>query len=218
MFSVAIMCLIRIMLRAKAPRGMSELAFLIAGFMIYNIVTGIMMRCMEKFDSKSAMLAIPQITPLDIIVAKSIFYFMTQLLSLSMLAVIGCFFGFEVTIVDTGLLLLCLLLAFMLGLGLGLCLGMLAVYVPILHVVVPICKRVLFMISGVFFSVSTIAHKLGEYMLYNPILQLIELARSSMYTGYNDTYLNLEYTIEISLILFATGLLLERYIRSRPKV
>jgi len=214
-FSIIVFWVLRTFMQARAPHGMTVLCYLVCGFLVWNITTQILTKSMYAIDGNRNLLTFPQVFPLDVILARAIVVLATQVAGMSIILGIGIICGYAVTINDLGLLLTALLMAVCFGLGCGAMLSALAAYMPALHNIVPMILRILFFASGVFFSVSMFSHKVGEWLLLNPIMQIIEMARTAMSQGYVSPYFDVEYLLFVNLVVLSTGLLLERFIRRR---
>ena len=206
---------LRTFMQARAPHGMTVLCYLVCGFLIWNITTQILTKAMHAIDGNRNLLTFPQVFPLDVILARAVVVIATQVVSMSIILGIGAMCGYGVTVSNLGLLLTALLMAVCFGLGCGAMLSALAAYMPALHNIVPMVLRILFFASGVFFSVSMFSHRVGEWLLLNPIMQIIEMARTAMSQGYISPYFDVEYLLFVNLAVLSTGLLLERFIRRR---
>lgn len=214
-FNLAVFWTIRHFMHATAPHGMTMLTYLVAGFGTWYIVAQTLSKCMAAIDGNRALLTFPQVTPLDIMFARTLVTTATQVVAMTIILCFGIVGGYPITISNTGLLISCVLFAAMLGLGAGTILGSLAIYLPALQHIVPMFMRLLFFTSGVFFSVSAFSHRIGDFLMLNPIMQLIELTRMSLATGYVSPYADLWYVVECVLVTLASGLLLERYARRK---
>lgn len=214
-FSVAVFWAIRHFASVPAPHGMTMLTYLVAGFVIWNIISQVLSKCMAAVDGNRALLTFPQVTPLDIMLARCLVVTATQVVSMSILLGIGVLFGYSLTISSVGLLISCVFLVALLGLGLGAMLGSLAVYLPALQQIVPMFMRILFFASGVFYSVSSFSHRIGDFLMLNPVMQLIELTRMSLANGYVSMYADFGYVVQVTLGSLFLGLLLERYVRRK---
>ena len=95
--------------------------------------------------------------------------------------------------------------------------GSLAVFVPVITKLVPMTLRIAFFLSGVFFSISAFKQDIAEILLYNPILQAVELMRMSLHDSYVVDGLSFAYLSGFTLIVLVLGGFLERYVRSRRK-
>lgn len=194
---------------------MTVLTYLVAGFGVWNIISQNLSKCMAAIDGNRALLTFPQVTPLDIMLARCLVVTATQIVSMSIILGGGTLFGYKVAVSSVGLLIICILLATLLGLGLGALLGSLALYLPALQQIVPMIMRILFFASGIFYSVSAFSHRVGDFLMLNPIMQLIELVRMALANGYVSLYADFWYVVQVTLGSLFLGLLLERYVRRR---
>lgn len=214
-FGVAVFWAIRYFAHAAAPHGMTVLTYLVSGFGIWNIITQSMSKCMAAVDGNRALLTFPQVTPLDIMLARCLVVTSTQVVSMAIILGCGALFGYTVQIADLGLLIYTIFLGTFLGLGLGATLGSLAFYMPALQQVVPMLLRLLFFASGIFYSVSAFSHRVGDFLMLNPIMQLIELSRTTLSNSYNSPYADIWYVTQVTFGSLFLGMLLERYVRRK---
>lgn len=214
-FSVAVFWAIRHFAHAAAPHGMTMLSYLVAGFGIWYIVAQCLSKCMAAVDGNRALLTFPQVTPLDIMLARCLVVTATQVVSMGVLLCIGVVFGYALTISNLALLIFCIILSSLFGLGVGATFGSLTLYVPALQHIVPMFMRILFFASGIFFSVSAFSHRIGDFLMLNPIMQLIEMTREALSRGYKSQYADFGYVVEVTLGFLFIGMLLERYVRRK---
>ena len=98
--------------------------------------------------------------------------------------------------------------------GLGTTFGALLPLFPSLQFLVQmILLRPMFLISGVFFSIEMIPENIRPYALLNPMLQLIEMLRSSYSPVYDSSYINYPYVTVTVLLAVFIGLLTQRALR-----
>ena len=214
-FGVAVFWAIRHFAHAVPPHGMTVLTYLVAGFGVWYIISQTIGKCMSSVDANRALLTFPQVTPLDIMLARCLVITSTQVVSMAIILGIGTLFDYNVTVSDVGLLITSILLAALLGLGLGALLNSLAFYLPALQQIVPMFMRILFFTSGIFYSVSAFSHRVGDFLMLNPIMQLIELMRMALANGYVSLYADFWYVVQVTLGSLFLGLLLERFVRRR---
>jgi len=217
-FGIAVIWCVRAIMHSRAPHGMSELTYLAVGFCVWNIISQTLTKCMTAVDGNRALLTFPQVTPLDVMVSRTMVVWVTSILNTCLLLGIGAMFGHQLVIANVTMLIFSLVLAGLLGLGLGMLCATLAVYMQAMQNIVPMALRILFFTSGIIFSVTRLPKNIGDYLLLNPIMQLIEMTRSSLHPGYMVTYINIEYAVCCVAVLFPLGLLLERYTRRKQKL
>ena len=110
-FGVAVFWAIRHFAHAAAPHGMTVLTYLVAGFGVWNIITQTLSKCMAAIDGNRALLTFPQVTPLDIMLARCLVVTATQVISMAIILGCGIVFGYTVAISSVGMLIICVLLA-----------------------------------------------------------------------------------------------------------
>jgi len=208
---------LRYVMGATAPHGMHVLMFLVVGFGIYNVFNGVITKCMSAVNGNKALLTFPQVTPVDLMVSRMVIVWATELLAASLLIAAGILFGMPMHVTDFGGLLTILLLTPLLGLGVGMSCASLAVLYPTLEKIIPMVLRIMFFVSGLFFSATTLPSYILKYLWYNPMLQIIEWGRVCMSRGYTTINYSEMYLLSVTLVSLCFGLLFERYVRGRVK-
>lgn len=217
-FGIGVFWMVREIIGASQPHGMSIPQFLIVGFGIWYVFSGTITKCLNAVQSNKALLTFPQVTELDVMISRTCVLWFTQLIVSIVLFAIEDAVYQDLDIYNIGGVYFAMFLSPLLGLGFGLTLSSFAVFLPSIERLVPIVLRILFFLSGVFFSASTFSNEIAEILLYNPVFQLIEITRSSIYFGYPSDGCSYYYILSITLIFLSVGLLLERYVRSRRVV
>lgn len=214
-FSIGIFWGIRTILGAHAPHGMSMLIFLLCGFIPWHMFSDTVARCMKAVSANQALLTFPQVTELDLMLARLIVVWGTQLVCAIVILSVAAALGQPVGLRHPGTLAATLFFAPILGIGIGLVFASLARLWPTLDKLLPICLRILFFASGVFFTVSRLPSRLSDILMLNPIMQLIEWQRYGFSHSSSAPIYSVTYISVWCLIALCLGLLLERYVRGR---
>ena len=110
--------------------------------------------------------------------------------------------------------LLVLLGVVVMGFAWGVTMGALIAIFPLMETPNTIFNRMWFYTSGTFYSIDAVPEPLRTYMLYNPLLHYVEMARA----GFGGTELpegiSPGYAIFTTMFLLAWGLVLERNARN----
>ena len=159
----------------------------------------------------------PQVTPLDLMLSRTVVVWGTQLSSGCVITGIAAFCGTSLYVSDWTGLFAAFLLTPLLGLGCGMLCASLAVFWPTLEKIVPMILRILFFASGIFFSVSMFPKNIADILLLNPVMQLIELLRQSLSRGYVAPTYDYLYIVAFCVVSLCLGGLLERYARKRAE-
>ncbi len=214
-FSIAVFWLFREFLGARAPHGMGIALFLLCGFIPYHIFSDTVSRCMKAVNANQALLTFPQVTELDLMIARLIVVWGTQLVSAIVILSFAFALGQMLELRRPEALAATLFFAPLLGLSAGLVFASLARLWPTLDRLVPILMRFLFFASGVFFQISELPARFSEPLLFNPVAQIIEWQRYGFSASSAAPLYSIIYISAWCLVLLCLGLLLERYVRGR---
>lgn len=214
-FNIAVFWLFREFLGAHAPHGMGIAVFLLCGFIPWHIFSDTISRCMKAVSANQALLTFPQVTELDLMIARVIVVWGTQLVSAIVILSVAAALGQSMELRHPGTLAATLFFAPLLGLGMGLVFASLSRLWPTLERLIPILMRFLFFASGVFFQVSELPARFSAPLLLNPAAQLIEWQRYGFSASSASPLYSVGYMVAWCLISLCLGLLLERYVRGR---
>ncbi len=214
-FSIGIFWFIREVMGAHAPHGMSMAVFLLCGFLPWYMVSKIVSGCMGAVRGNQALLTFPQVTELDLMLARVVVVWGTQLVSGTLILALAAALGQAVDLRHPASLAATLFFTPLLGLGVGLVFASLARLLPTLERLVPIFMLFLFFTSGLFFQVSELPARFSETLLLNPIAQVIEWQRYGFSASSSAPLYSVVYVAVWCLGALCLGLLLERYVRGR---
>ena len=214
-FGIGIFWGIRTIIGAHAPHGMSMPVFLLCGFIPWHIFRDTVARCMKAVSANQALLTFPQVTELDLMIARLIVVWGTQLVCAIVILSIAAALEQSMELRHPGTLAATLFFAPILGIGTGLVFASLARLWPTLDMLVPICVRILFFASGVFFSVSRFPSRLSDILLLNPMMQIIEWQRYGFSHSSTAPIYSVTYIAVWCFCTLCLGLLLESYARGR---
>ena len=214
-FNIAVFWLFREFLGAHAPHGMGMAVFLLCGFIPWYMFSDVISRCMKAVSANQALLTFPQVTELDLMLARMAVVWGTQLVCSIVILCAAAALGQPVELRQPGSLVATLFFAPLLGLGVGLVLASLARLWPTLERLVPILMRFLFFASGVFFQVSELPARFSAPLLLNPAAQLIEWQRYGFSASSSAPLYSIGYMAAWCMGSLCLGLLLERYVRGR---
>ena len=104
MFGIGIFWGIREIAGARAPHGMSVLMFLLAGFGLWATFSETLTKCMSAVSGNKALLTFPQVTPLDLMLSRTVVVWGTQLSSGCVITGIAAFCGSSLYVSDLSLI------------------------------------------------------------------------------------------------------------------
>ena len=215
-FGIAIFWFIRNLLGFHVPVGLPLPVFLLSGFIPWYMFSELFKHSMEAGRTNRFLLNFPQITPLDIQFGSAVLTIFTHAVILLLyLALFRCLdIPWEAR--NPAGLLACFLALSAFGFGLGLVLAVLNSFFSVMEKLVPMCMRVLFFISGVWWPITRLI-KTGmlETLQYNPILNYIELLRSCFIFPEFPLQPDAGRFFALAAAMLTLGLFLERTFRSR---
>lgn len=203
-------------LRHDNPGGMPLVPFMLVGFVSFGLFRD-PWGCMQSAISNSRnLLTFPQVTTFDVILARGLLEVMVSLFVLGFLLYMAWLAGFDVRCDrPLGVLGVLMLLSIM-GLGMGFIFASLEPLLPsVKQFGSAVLGRPLYFSSGLFFTADSVPAQVREYLLYNPILHMIELVRSEFFREFETGYGSWFYASLFSFATLATGLLLHQALHKR---
>ena len=161
--------------------------------------------CLQAVDSNFGLFNYQRIRPVDTVLARVLLEAIITIATGLLLAGILAFLGFHFKMDNPLGFLLALFLLGSVSLGLGLLVSVLGMTNEF-QKIVPILIRPLFFLSGVFFMTDEIPQPYQDYLLLNPILQSIELIRSTMFADYKTPVQGPGYLTTCTLLALFVGL------------
>ncbi len=204
-------------MRAKGgflpPHGMSTPVFLLGGFIPFFIFRNGVTNGMGAIWANRSLLNYPQVFPLDPLIARVWLQSAMQTIVLLLLLCFAWSIGQHVAIANPHAIVLGMLLAVMFAFGGGsLCSGLNLMW-PTTRQIVPMITRVLFLTSGLFYSVADLPQAAQKILFYNPLTHMIEFMRHGFEDTYGRHYVSLSYAFSFAVVLLVVGMLIERYSR-----
>lgn len=217
MMHISIWMLMHKTIQANIHTSLPVPLFVLLGAVPFLLIRNVISHNKTSIKGNKNFFLFRQIKPIDPIIA----YILSELLvsALVMLLILSLFhwFGLDWHIYNFLFWLLNIIayVAFLLGFSLMIAIG--CFFFNFLNTVVDILMRVLYLISGIFFSANLLPKPARELMLYNPVFQFIELTRECFMPAHSYiSYTSSTYLIKIALISLLLGVAL--YVALRHKV
>jgi len=203
-------------IRSGSPGGMPMVPFMLSGIVPFTLFRDTMTQMQGAIAQNRMLFAFPQVTTFDVIFARGL---------LEVLLLSGVFvmllFGMNIAGYDIrverplGVLAACALLSLM-GMGLGFIFASLSPIIPSMkQISTALLGRPLFLGSGIFFIAESIPASVREYLLYNPLMHMLELLRSAFFQEFETAYGSWSYATTWSLCTFGFGLLMHQAMRRK---
>lgn len=184
--------------------------FLLNGIIPYFIFSNISTRSIGAIEANQGLFNYRPVKPIDTIISRSILetliYSIVYIVLMTILALLGedITLGKIITFVITWFLLV------ILSCGLGLIFMVISRFFSEAEKFLPILLKPLYFISCVMFPLHAIPKMYWPYLLWNPIVHIVELSRESVVDGYISEGVSLSYLAIFTLCTFVFGLALYR--------
>jgi capsular polysaccharide transport system permease protein len=198
-------------IRGRIMPGAEFPVFLATGLLPFFLFQHLSMRLMDGIDANRGLFAYRQVTPFDTLVSRTVVEsIMNMLVYTVTLSILG-WLGFHVIPAA----LLDMIRVQLVLLTLGFSFGMFAAVVshdrPRLRSFIRISMMPLYFASGILFPIHFAPPDLLYWLLFNPLLHLIELSRHAFMADYwTPEGVNLHYPVMFTLVLCALSLLVYR--------
>lgn len=203
---VAVLYMVWILLKEKEATSVPLVLFLMTGVLPFWTFRQSMRQGASAVSKNKQLLNLPQITIFDVTIAHSVLELLTMVL-VFVIAVTGTrLIGIEPRVEDPLGVFVGFALMWMIGSGLGMIFTGLSPRFPALpKLAQPLLGRPLFFTSGLFFTAEMVPPRIREWLLYNPLLHIIEHIRSSFFFEFESAYGDLSYPAAFALALWAIG-------------
>ncbi len=199
----------------RSPIGGDLMVFFVTGIVPYLLFTHLASRLMNAIGGNQALLGYPQVTPLDLMLARLALEAATLLLVFGLL-IGGLAVAGRPALPDSPLEVLAAFGAIvLLGSGLGMANSAIRLYLPAYERIYSALMRPMYFVSGIFFVAGNLPQPARDWLLWNPLLHLIEWLRSGFFPGFDSQYVDRGYALGWALVLFFLGLAAERVSRRR---
>lgn len=203
---IGVLSVIRQAFGTQPISGVAYPLFFASGILPYLYFQTSVTQSLTAIEGNLALLTYKAVKPSDGVIAKClveiVIYTVTGIAIIAVMA--NFWFPFRIeNALGVIAVIICLVL---LTLGISF---ITAVLGPLHHEskkVVPILMRPLFFLSGVFFAADSLPHHAREILLYNPLMQIMELLRHYLFASYQSNEGSLPYLFLCSLLSFFFGL------------
>jgi capsular polysaccharide transport system permease protein len=197
----------------KAPQGLPTGLFLLLGFAIWHIFSATVKTGLRIVQRNKSLLTFPQVLPLDLFLGNLVTVWVTEVIVAGLFLLGLHSAGYQFHLYDPLTFFLTLLGIAFFSLGVSLVLAALVARLQFLEQIIPIGMRMLFFTSGVFFSPSQMTKHFGDAVLWNPLVNFIELMRGTFVYMTPGSNIKILYITAFSCLAMLFGLLLERHTR-----
>lgn len=186
--SVGFLVMMRAVIRGSHEPILSEspVIFFVWGVVPYFMFSHTVGAAGGTFGGSRGLFNYRQIRPLDIVLAKGLIEWLQLGVTLLLFLAGWTWFGQPLYISNPLAVLIYMVLLFLFGLVLGFLFEVFSTVFPDLRRIFALLMRPMLLISGLFFTIDMIPQQWKPYLLWNPILHLIDLVRGAAMLNYES--------------------------------
>ena len=189
--------------------GVSSYYYFMLGVIPYMMFQNGFHRAMGAIQQFKILFNYPQVQPIDVVLVRIVIEYLLMTAVMIVMTAGYWWFNFDIEIYHPLGFILILFLLFIFSIGVGLIQDVLVTRYPPLRRVFSIAERPFFFLSGVFFTYDSLPENVQPYLIWNPLLHAVELARAQMLSQFT-TPCSWEYLFVCAVSVLLIGLSLYR--------
>ncbi|SAI74823.1 permease of an ABC exporter involved in polysaccharide export [Bordetella ansorpii] len=200
------------LLRGRQVPGLDFPVYLITGIVPFLMFKNIMLKSMEAINANKALFAYKQIKPFDTVVARTLVEFtLMACVYVLIMSGLGFWAGYDVSMTDPLRWMAIMVLGVSFSFGIGLILCVVVDALPELRVFLRLIFMPLYFLSGVIFPVWLVPPQILQYLLWNPLLHIIDELRIGVFDHYHHTAgITIVYPLALTIVVLFIGTALYR--------
>ncbi len=191
--------------------------FVLLGAVPWLFTRYIIIGSIKIISSEKGLFIFKQIRPVDLIIARILSELAVMMMVFFILLLSMTWFGVQWEIHNIAFWLINIVSYILFVAGAGLLVAVLGFFFRFVKVVLTVCMRTLYMISGIFFSAQMIPLALRKFFLLNPVFQIVEISREC-FSSYivHDQLVNPIYLFKCAIVSLLLGM--AAYISTRNRI
>ena len=212
---IAFMCWVWSMLRHNTMGGIDMVVWIIIGMISFFLFRRTAVQTLHARDCNKAFFMFRQVRPFDVAISRATVEAFSMFFISLVIILITLLIGRKIIPEDPLSLLFALLALWLLGLGYGLITSIGMRLIQDLGHIFQIIMMPLYLVSGVILPVTSVPYPYRNWLLYNPLVHGIELARLGFFTNYNTLDVSFFYLYSWVFILISIGMGLYKLLETR---
>ena len=213
---VILFILWKVFIKDSSSAGMHDAYFITSGIVPFLLFRQLMQILANGISASRSLLAFPQVTTFDVLIATVLLEVAASLFVFGSLTAAISILDVPPRIDNPLMVLYGMLLLGLTGTGAGMVFGSLSpIYPSIRTITNPLLGRPLFFTSGIFFTAEMLPPEIREYLLWNPLLHMVEIIRSAFFIEFESRFIDWHYATLFAVSLFMLGLLCHQVFRDQ---
>lgn len=185
--------------------------FLVNGIIPYFMFSDITNRSISAIEANQGLFNYRPVKPIDTVIARSCLEFFIYLFVYIILMVVLWLLGEDLSFPNVSVLILTWLLLLIFSASIGVFFMVVGSLFPETEKFLPIIIKPFYFISCIMFPLHAVPKDYWGFLLWNPIIHVVELTRSSVVVGYSSEEVSLNYLFMVTLTTLSISLLLYSY-------
>ncbi|EFH7310434.1 ABC transporter permease [Pseudocitrobacter sp. 2023EL-00150] len=181
--------------------------FLVNGIIPYFIFSDIAVRSLKAIEANKGLFNYRPVKPIDTIIARALLETMIYIMVYAVMMGVLWLVGEEFSLARMLLLICTWFLLVILSCGIGLIFMIIGSLYPESEKFLPIIIKPFYFISCVMFPLHAVPKDYWPYLLWNPLVHVVELSREAVVENYISDGVELSYLAFCSLVVFFVGLI-----------
>lgn len=205
LIQIMVICSVPLLIQPEFVYDMAILPFSIIGAIFWLVFRTSAINVMTGGGSLKPQLEHPHIRKFDIMVAKAFYSFVNYFFAGVILLFVTVFFHLTDGPQNFLILITCFTISWIIGICFGIIANSLINLYPAIRRLIAYSLRFIGLASGLFYIPEQLPQRISEFLLYNPLLQLVQAGRSYWFYEYSSMDVNFTYIFYwfISLIFLA---------------
>lgn len=184
LLTIGVMLIIFGTIRHQVAPGIDFVVFLVNGIIPFFMFRTGVMQSMSAVQSNKGLLSYKPVKPIDTVLARNILELLLKFVAYIAFSLVLLWFGFKISFENIPQLLGFWILLFIFMLGCSLVFMVVADFSSEIQKFLSAFFLILYLLSGVIFSIKIIPPEFREYLLYNPLIHIFELMRHAVSPTY----------------------------------
>jgi ABC-type polysaccharide/polyol phosphate export permease len=202
-----------VLMRGRPPIGTQFFIFYYTGIIPYHVFVHTATSMTYAVTSNVSLLQLPLVSTFDVIIARGLLEFATDLIVAGILLAGFIVFAIGALPADFAGVAAALVAVWVFGCGVGFINAVLNAFFKSWDKIWVQATRILYFISGIFYVPGMMPDRIRDVLAWNPLLQGIDWFRSSFFLDYEPHWLDRTYVVTAACLALLAGVALERSLR-----
>jgi capsular polysaccharide transport system permease protein len=207
---VALKLLVFSSLFGRGMVGISYSLFIVAGMLPFFMFMRSATKSLGVVQSNKGLFSYRSVKPIDAVVARTLLELFLYFITFILFLIVLVFFGEKISLSHIPFLFLCWCVFYIFCFGFALVMAVLGDLSEELGKFISSIFVIMLFISGVMFSINSVPEEYHVYLLWNPVLHVLDFIRHAIAPEYPITYVSFEYLFRSAIIMLFIGLLAYR--------